>query len=93
MPIIADYVDIQDLQVTPAGLWYATNAVDLGNNYGWTFGTAGYISVSFCALQDLEGVAPALYFAYQTNGNSNDGNNLNWIFGPPSNSMITMFYP
>jgi hypothetical protein len=84
---------IQDLGVTPLGEWYAVGSTDVSNNDGWIFNTAGVISVSFCSIKDLEGLAPALWLAYASDGNQNAGNNVNWRFNPPGGGSLALFFP
>ena len=33
-----NYLNIQDINATPSGVWYAANSTNSGNNPGWTFG-------------------------------------------------------
>lgn len=35
--ITSNYINIKDIEATPSSTWYARNAVDSGNNLGWTF--------------------------------------------------------
>jgi hypothetical protein len=37
LPILEQYLNIQDCEATPIQTFYAKNSVDNGNNTGWTF--------------------------------------------------------
>lgn len=41
---------------------------------------SGTVSVSYTSIKDSSATGPSRWYAYTTNGNTNSGNNLGWVF-------------
>ena len=43
---------------------------------------SGVVNVSYCSIQDITATGGATFNSLNTNGNTDNGNNTGWIFGP-----------
>lgn len=53
--------------------------------------TSGTVSVSFCTITGLTATGGAVWEAFTTNGNTNGGNNVGWLFAPAPLATGNMF--
>ena len=53
--------------------------------------SSGTVSVNYCAIQDSNATGGATWRSFTSNGNTNNGNNLGWIFAGASAAMLLLF--
>jgi hypothetical protein len=96
MIINKSFLDVQDINFTPAGDLILFNSTNSGNNTGILF-TKYTIQGKFLAIQDINATGDAIYNSFTGSGSTesfgcvNNGNNTNWRFLPNGSAFVIFF--